>query len=384
MKKTVLIIAVWYLFNLSTATLAPNFIPYRGFFPYEDQVRDYRLPKAISSWANFHGIHYLLIARWNYSQYEQAYFPLYPSLIHILTPFFNHNHLFAGLFISNLFFILGLLLFSKLVNEKNQHWSILLLLSFPTSFFFSAIYTEGLFLFLILATLYCFKRKFYFWAGILGLLTALSRLIGVLLVIPLTAMTMIDLTQSKRPFWQKLNIKIILTLLAPLLGLGLYSLFLWKTTGDPLFFFNSQPVFGANRSTNLIFPPQVLYRYAKIIFTANHDYAYFISIFELVIFLLVITVLLADLFEIVSSFRKRKTQLNSFRLGLNLFSIASLILPTLTGTFSSIPRYALLAFSFYIFLAERKKTWPKLAFICLFWLIHIVVLAFFVQGYFIS
>ncbi|MCX6732101.1 MAG: hypothetical protein NTV98_01000 [Candidatus Roizmanbacteria bacterium] len=78
------------------AFLAQKIVPYMGFFPYKEILIDYHLPSWISAFASFDGVHYLLIARQGYSQWEQAFFPLYPLFIRILT-FIIPNYLIAAL-----------------------------------------------------------------------------------------------------------------------------------------------------------------------------------------------------------------------------------------------------------------------------------------------
>ena len=170
--------------------------------------------------------------------------------------------------------------------------------------------------------------------------------------------------------------------ISPLLGLLTYCLYLWRTTGDPFFFFNSQPIFGANRSTKLIFLPQVVYRYSKILLTARVDFRYFVSLFELVIFCLVLAVLLIDLIKSYKLYVTRSKNLSL--IALNLFSLANLILPTLTGTFSSIPRYALMSLSFFIFFGQVKNIYVKTAIIVVSTILNIIMLGLFAQGYFVS
>lgn len=246
---------------------------------------------------------------------------------------------------------------------------IIFLLLFPTSFFFGAVYTEGLFFFLFIGTLYFIKKENYLLASIFGFLTALTKLTGLFLIIPiLFSLIKKNNNQIMKPIQ-------LTTILSPLLGFLLYAFYLWKTTGDPLFFFHSQPAFGANRSTSFIFLPQVYYRYFNILFTANHDYQYFIALLEMSIFTLVLGVLVLDL---------KKNWKNYERLGLNLFSLASLVLPTLTGTFSSVPRYALLSISFFLFLGEMKNKYVQIFIGLVFFLLHIFLLCFFIQGYFVG
>src|SRR3989338_5625766 len=160
----------------------------------------------------------------------------------------------------------------------------------------------------------------------------------------------------------------LILILSPILGLGLYCFYLWKTTGDPLFFLTSQPIFGANRSSHLILLPQVYWRYFKIFITAAHDSRYFVSLIEFLMFNFVFTILFLDLFKnlriknwklALSGVEGLKIR-NYDLLGLNLFSLANLILPTLTGTLSSIPRYALFSLSFFIFFGQIKSSGIKI------------------------
>jgi len=180
-----------------------------------------------------------------------------------------------------------------------------------------------------------------------------------------------------------------ITSLAPILGLGLYCLYLWQTTGDPFFFLTSQPIFGANRSSHLILLPQVYWRYFKIFITAAHDSRFYVSVIEFLIFNFIFIVLILDLIKIINfkikGLKSYKLQVTSYNeLGLNLFSFANLILPTLTGTFSSIPRYSLFSLSFFIYIAQIKSNFIKYFIFGIFVILHILLLGYFSQGYFIS
>lgn len=370
-KKIILLFIAWRLLDFLVIYLAPLFISYLGFFPYKELLANFNLPHWLSSLANFDGIHYLLIAHQGYSQWEQAFFPAYPFIIRLLT-FAINNGLAAGLILSNLSFLLGLFIFSQLIERKNVFWFLIFLLVFPTSFFFGAIYTEGLFFLLFASTLYFLRDKKYLLAILLAILTSLTRLIGIFLIIPIVFQWL-----KKRRNW-----KILISAGAPLIGFGIYCFYLWRTTGDPFFFLTSQPVFGANRSSNLILLPQVVWRYIKIFITADHNFQYFISVLEFSVFALVFSVLILDLFKILK--KPRFWTGRNDRLALNLFSFINLLLPTLTGTFSSIPRYALFSVSFFIYLAEIKNIWTKIVITLVFLMLHIVLLGFFSQGYFIS
>lgn len=176
--------------------------------------------------------------------------------------------------------------------------------------------------------------------------------------------------------------KYFLLILSPIVGLASYCYYLFKTTGDAFFFFSSQSAFGANRTTEIIILPRVIFRYIKIFLTANHDFQYYVSLFEFIVFAIVFSVLI---YGLINLFKKRENiKYFSSRLGLGLFSLINIVLPTLTGTFSSVPRYALFSFSFFIVLSSIKARCVKITIALVFLIFHILMLALFIQGYFVS
>ncbi len=398
---------IWRMFDFIIIFFSQKIIPYLGFFPYGDQLLNFNLPSWIYALANFDGLHYLSIARNGYAQYEQAFFPLYPILIKFLAPFFSNNQLVTGLVISNISFLLGLIIllkYLKLIFPKDRGsnmLTVIALLLFPTSFFFGAVYTEGLFFLFLITTLYFLKKDNYLFAGLFAFFASLTRLVGVFLIIPI----FFHLIQRMAPRLRGddnnrtmkqlknvfiLNTRYLILAVSPLIGLGIYCLYLYQTTGDPLFFVTSQPIFGANRSSNLILLPQVYWRYFKIFITAAHDPRFYVSIVEFLIFNFVFVVLILDLFKNLGIknwklARNLKFEIKNYDLlSLNIFSLSNIILPTLTGTLSSIPRYSLFSISFFIYIAQRKNNFVKYFILFTFLFLHILLLGYFTQGYFIS
>ena len=373
---------VWRIAAILVAIVAQKIIPYLGFFPLKEIVPGFHVPLLISAFANFDGLHYLMIAQRGYSQYEQAFFPLYPTLIHLLS-LITYNELISGLLISNISFVSALFVFQKIlvllkIDKKQISWFFIFFLCFTSSFFFGAAYTEGLFFLLFSLSIYFFLKKNYALAGFFATLTSLTRLIGIFLFIPFFFQLIAEKGGVLKNFKFQVS-NLCVALFSPLLGLFIYMAYLWKTTGDPLIFFHAQPKFGANRSTHLILLPQVLYRYCKILVTAAHDFQWSMALVEVTIFLIVFCILIADLVVLL----KEKKQ-NYFLIGLTVFSFANIILPTLTGTFSSIPRYALFSFSFFLFLAKIKSSGIKTAIAIILTLSQVVLLGLFIQGYFVG
>ncbi len=362
----------WSLFNLSSIIFLSRQIPYLGFFPYKETLPSYGLPHFLSSLANFDGLHYLGIAQNGYQQYQQAFFPLYPILINLLTRA-TDNALISGLLISNLSFLASLFVLDKFLNLlkiKTKPWLYLFFLFFPTSFYFSAVYTESLFWFLFLLTLYLFFKKNYLKAIIPAFLVALTRFTGLFVAIPIFTYLFVNKPKHKSAY---------LPLFAPFLGLATYCFYLLKTTGDLFYFFHALPSFNTGRQTNLITPPQVIYRYLKIFILADHNFQYWIAVLEFVVFIFFCLILFLDLKKLLKNWQQ-----NLALLGLNLFSWAHLMLSSFTVTLTSLPRYVLPSLSVFIYLSQLKNKSLKIFILFIFIALHFLLIGYFSQGYFVS
>jgi uncharacterized membrane protein len=137
-------------------------------------------------------IHYLAIAEHGYAVAgNTAFFPLYPLLIRVLG-FALGSDPVAGVATSTVSFAVALSLLHRLteleLGRRAADATVLLLALAPLSFFFTAVYTESLFLALSLGAVYTARRERWALAACLGAVAALTRVTGVLLVIPLAAM----------------------------------------------------------------------------------------------------------------------------------------------------------------------------------------------------
>ena len=401
MKKIAIFYLIWRICDLVIAFIANNFDKYNEHFAYRFQLYHYNhyTPRFLIDFANYDGANYLHIAHNGYGLYQQAYFPLFPLLIRIFAPVFGHGYFLAGFFIANISFLFGLYFFKRYLEElqikqKEIFWIVLFLLVFPTSFFFGAVYTEGLFFLFVSGALYFCQKKHYWRLAIFCILAGLTRLMGVFLIIPLAATLLFEqnhLRINQKGITQKINnikrfvsgnIKLIFIALTPLLGLLLYMLFLGVTVHDPFLFYHSVSGFHTGRTTDhLILLPQVYFRYIKIFVTASHSFIYFVAVLEFIIFNLFLAVLFYDLWKL---WKTRNAPSRISLIGLNLFSIINILLPTLTGTLTSLPRYAMLSLSFYIRLALIKNQWVRYSFLFVFSVFHILLVWLFIQGYFIS
>lgn len=356
-------------------------------FPYADRVLTVtHLPSWIWGFGNFDGVHYLRIAQNGYSaDFSQAFFPLYPLLIRFLN-FFPKDHLldlrlftdpsyfYTAMVLSAVFFIGALYftyeLFTENHGKKIAQTSIFLLLSFPTAFYFGTVYSESLLLLLTVLTFWFTKKDKFLLAGFFAALASATKIQGVLLfvflAVELWEKYKNNLSRPKGHFTKDL-----LGILISPLGLIFYMLYLKNTTGNLLYFLSSQPVFGAGRSSlPLILLPQVIYRYLKIFLTVKiASLSFFNAFLEFFITMALIVVL-------IMAFRKMK-------FSYWVFSALVVVLPTLTGTFSSMPRYALMSFMLFPFLAVKFGKNIKPIIITLAFL-QIILLSMFIRGYWVS
>lgn len=416
--KPIHILVLFVLFcNTETAItlIAPFFLAYEGFFPYKEVISAYNLPQFLYSMANFDGAHYILIAeKGGYFEYQQAFFPLYPILIFLLTPLVMGNYLVAGLTISHLAFLIALFILNEYLKllkvPKTQIlWFFIFLLVFPTSYYFRALYTESLFFLLFILSLYLYEKKQYVLASVASAFTSFTRLVGIFLVAPFltSALSRYGMVEKKTKkattfSWKemqnlpqsmlrtlgesvkakKIPVSVYISLIAPLGGLALYMQYLAHDTGDPLAFVHVQSVFDANRSTDsLVLLPQVLFRYMKIFFTAQVNHQYINAAIEFIVFNTALVILTLDGIKHAKTIASK---VSMKYLGIWLFSVINLILPTLTGTLSSTPRYALMSIAIFFFLSQVSHKWIKVTIAWLFFLLHVIMLSFFIQGYFVG
>lgn len=357
----VVLFVVWRLFLTLVAFFATKFIPDFGSrFPYyNERLVESGLPDYIWSFGNFDGVHYVGIAKDAYAyQFTQAFFPLYPLLVGLFSRLTTIGILASSLIISNLIFVLALIVFYKLILEefdkKTAIWALLFLLSFPTSFYFGSVYTESLFLFLILLTFYLSAKNHILLSAICGYFSSLTRLVGIFL----------SITAVKG---KKIN---SIQLLLPMLGLATYMAYLQLKFDNALYFLTSQSAFGQERSTTgIVLLPQVVFRWIKQILTTDG-----LVLFNSSLELASLTLCLILLF--IGGKKLNKQWI--------IFSFLAVLIPTLTGSLASMPRYILVAFPMFIVLANIKNLYLKSIVLLVFTGLLTICTSLFTRGYWIA
>jgi len=321
-----------------------------GFlFPYPNFQRLIELGNGIPSiwsWGGFDGIHYLTIAESGYvADFTQAFFPLFPWIIGLVAKYLSFNFLYSALLVGNLSLLIAACLFWRLLRidfKNDQSRQIILsLLLFPTAFFFGAIYGEAFFLCLVFGSFLAARRKKWLLAGVLGAMAAATRLVGIFLIPSLAVEYWLQLKESGslvKPSKYSMVVP-LLSIFIVSSGLIFYMVYLNQHFNDPLKFIHSQPAFGASRSDKIVLLYQVFWRYLKMSVTVN-----FFSILYYRVML--------ELFSAVSFLILGLLSLKKTRLSYAVFGFLSFLGPTLTGTFSSMPRYILVMFPVFIMIGN--------------------------------
>jgi hypothetical protein len=155
----------------------------------------------VSPFARWDSSWYLAVAKWGYGPQTSGvqlnpsggvarmnFFPLYPMLIRVIG-WGVGSDLIAGVLISLVAFAVALWLLYRLVEldfpSQVAEVTVLLVAFCPMAFYFSAVYTESLFLALSLGAIYSARRGRWLLAGLLGALAAVTRIEGVVLLVPL-------------------------------------------------------------------------------------------------------------------------------------------------------------------------------------------------------
>lgn len=206
----------------------------------------------LETWNHWDALNYIRIAQYGYqTRLDLVFFPLYPLLISGPAHMLGAWSYFPVAFLLSNLALLGLLcvLYQLAVDtggEQVARRSLLYLCIFPTAFFFFAPYNESLFILLTASTFLTMRRQRWFLAGILGLLSALTRNAGILLIVPFVYEAWIA-REHILADWKK-TLPLIGSLCLIPLGTLLFCIYCWYVTGDPFVFATQQGHWGRHLS----------------------------------------------------------------------------------------------------------------------------------------
>ena len=191
--------------------------------------------QCINQWGQWDSAWYVDIARDGYSTAIKpdgtatyGFFPLYPMLMRVAGFFTAGSPFIAGLIISNCCLIASAVFLYKLMrmdscDEETSLRAIKYLFAFPSAFLLSAVFTESLFLFLTLATIWSAKKEKWLLCGFLGMLASLTKPYGFLLILPVAWEYIVR--------YKQLKMSAVWMLLIPF-GTFIFAVFCLWLTGD--------------------------------------------------------------------------------------------------------------------------------------------------------
>lgn len=309
------------------------------------------------SFSNWDGGHFLGIAQIGYSEkFQYAFFPLYPLAIRLVNEI-TQNYLLAAILISVVSVFLGIHLLYKMINilydKKLAEKTILLILLFPTSFFFLTAYSEGLFFLLVISTFYFLRTNRLLLAIIFASLASVTRLAGLALVLGLIVEVIITSGISRKNWY---------IILAPL-GFLVYCWYLLNTTGDPFYFLISEQ----HWQRNITIPTTSFWETIKGLSHISNNFTAFLD-------------LIFAIFGMGLAIRTFRFLPPSF----SIYSAVSVLLPLFTPTLSSMPRFLLPIFPIFILLALTKSKFLIFAYQLISIMLLSIFLTLFINGYWVS
>lgn len=193
-------------------------------------------------------VHYANLVDKGYQGYTEngqhlflVFFPGYVwlvRLIRLLIP----NTVIAGIAVSSFCYAGGCCFLFKLIREYYDSQiaadSVVYLSLFPFSLFFGFVMTEGLFLLATTAACYYAHRGKWLLFGTWGFCAALTRMTGLLVIVPALIEWIVSSRKLELPRRKKVTaaLRKVPALLMPLLGSGAYLLLNAAVDGSPMAF----------------------------------------------------------------------------------------------------------------------------------------------------
>jgi hypothetical protein len=215
---------------------------------------DFQPPQTIADWfLRWDASWYLDVVRNGYwftgagQPTNVGFLPLYPWCVRIVSlggridpAIAAYGVSLTGLWIACV--LLADLVFREWRDARLSILAVEFMLFSPVSFFFSTAYSESLFLPLVVGCLAAARRRRWWIAGSCGLLAALTRFVGVLLVVPLAWEW---LTCSRNEVGKRtLSWRTLPASMLPVVGFGIYCWMMWAKFGDPFAYFHGQQHWG--------------------------------------------------------------------------------------------------------------------------------------------
>ncbi|HWW87166.1 MAG TPA: glycosyltransferase family 39 protein [Vicinamibacterales bacterium] len=296
-----------------------------------------------------------------------AYFPLYPLFMRYAGRLFGRGPLdlyVGGIVVSWTAFaiaMVGVYLVARLdLSRRQAERAALLTAIFPFSFFFGMVYTEALFLALTVFTFYGFRTRRWALGAVCGALTTATRFNGVLMVPALAWIAWRTAEPTMRD-----RVRAAVALIAVLGGIGAYSWYVYRLSGNPFEWEVSITRWGYHPGgAPWLAPVNLLMR----LFT--HPYQYLASDRM---------ALYDTLYGVTGVLFAAAIPFVWIRFGAayGLFMLLNLYVPLSSGVFEGLGRYCSVLFPCFIWLASIKSRTITTAIVVLFALFYTLGLALF-------
>lgn len=199
-----------------------------------DSPRIHELGSFTDVWARWDSVFFVRIAADGYDKASAAFYPLYPVLVGGVGRVFLGHYVLAGIVVSLGAGLGSFLLLQRIAEERlgadGARRAVLYLAVFPMALFLQAVYSESLYLLLVLGAFALAERGRLGGAGALAGLAILTRSTGVALLPALALFA-----------WRRHNRTQALARLGLSLPIAaLYPLLLWQQVGDPWAFVHAQ------------------------------------------------------------------------------------------------------------------------------------------------
>lgn len=237
--------------------LAIAFLFTRIVFVISLFVGYYFLPKGWDEYPNVHNPidlifqfndagAYNYIAKNGYENSNFAFAPLFPISVKLMS-FITGSYGLAGLIVSNISFILVLLILYyylfDFIGKKPSMYAVLGLIVYPASHYNSIGYTEALFLLMAVISLIAYKKEDYLISALFCGLSCLTRITGLALLAGYGLDMLINYIKNK-DFSVLSILKLLkhgLSFLAVVLAVyGLWLVYMYAKTGDAFYFLEAQ------------------------------------------------------------------------------------------------------------------------------------------------
>ena len=171
-----------------------------------------------------------------------AFFPAFPMAVKLLSGLTNGNPLIIGILLNNLFFLFFLIISEKYLSRKFTNYDlntyIFLYCFSPFSIYFNSLYTESLYILLIMLFILNLDQN-RLVAGFIGVLLTAVRVTGItFFALSIFRTTKIVISRKKLEVRDAVGV-----ILFPS-GLLIFSYYLYRTVGDPIAFITIQKAWG--------------------------------------------------------------------------------------------------------------------------------------------